>query len=86
MGARLNALFSSDISHWDVPDMTETLAEAWELVEHDLMSREDFRDFTFTNMVKLQAGLNRDFYKGTAVEAEAAKVLAQEDKAQQAAV
>lgn len=86
MGAKLNALFSSDISHWDVPDMTETLAEAWELVERDLMNRDDFRDFTFTNMVRLQAGLNRDFYKGTAVEAEAAKVLAQDDKARRTAV
>ena len=54
------------------------LAEAWEQVEEKLMSRDDFRDFTFTNMVRLQAGLNRDFFKGTAVEAEAAKVLAQE--------
>ena len=74
-GAKLNALFSSDVAHWDVPDMTETLAEAHELVEHDLISDEDFRDFTFTNMVKLHGGLNRDFYKGTSVEAEAAKVL-----------
>ena len=24
-GARLNAMFGSDISHWDVPDMTEVL-------------------------------------------------------------
>lgn len=33
-------------------------------------------------MVRLQAGLNRDFFKGTEVEAEAAKVLAKDDKAQ----
>ena len=78
MGAKLNAVFSSDISHWDVPDMTETLAEAWELVDDGLISRDDFRDFTFTNMVRLQAGLNRDFFKGTAVEAEAEEVLRKE--------
>ncbi len=76
MGARLNALFSSDVSHWDVSDMTETLAEAFELVERNLITTDDFRDFTFTNMVKLQAGLNADFFKGTAVETEAAAVLA----------
>jgi hypothetical protein len=29
-------------------------------------------------MVKLHAALNRDFFKGTAVEAEAAKVIAEE--------
>ena len=27
-GARLNAMFGSDISHWDVPDMAEVLGEA----------------------------------------------------------
>jgi hypothetical protein len=74
-GAKLNALFSSDVSHWDVPDMTETLAEAHELVERGLISGDDFRDFTFTNMVKLHGGMNPDFYKGTAVEDQARKVL-----------
>ncbi|MFM2130047.1 MAG: hypothetical protein RL477_1593 [Pseudomonadota bacterium] len=74
-GARLQALFSSDVSHWDVPDMTETLAESYELVEDGLITEDDFRDFTFTNMVKLQAALNRDFFKGTAVAAEAQKVI-----------
>src|SRR5207302_459652 len=33
MGARLNALFSSDIGHFDVPDMTEVVPEAYELGE-----------------------------------------------------
>ena len=77
MGARLNAVFSSDVAHWDVPDMTETLAEAYELVEEELITRADLRDFTFANMVRLQAGLNCDFFKGTAVEKEAAQVLAE---------
>src|SRR5438445_939771 len=36
MGARLNALFSSDIGHFDVPDMTEVVPEAHELVEDGL--------------------------------------------------
>lgn len=74
-GAKLQALFSSDVAHWDVPDMTETLAQSYELVEDGLITHDDFREFTFTNMVKLQAALNRDFFKGTAVEAEARKVL-----------
>src|SRR5207237_1919314 len=34
MGARLNAIFSSDIGHFDVPDMTDVVPEAYELVEH----------------------------------------------------
>ena len=32
-GARLNAMFASDIGHWDVPDLRGVLPEAWELVE-----------------------------------------------------
>jgi len=31
LSARLNAIFSSDIGHMDVPDMTEVLPEAYEL-------------------------------------------------------
>ncbi len=85
MGARLNAVFSSDVSHWDVPDMTETLAEAYELVEKNLISHDDFRDFTFANMVRLQAGLNRDFFKGTKVEAEAQLVLDQDARGEESA-
>ena len=39
-GARLRAMFGSDISHWDVPDMTEPMAEAYEQVEDGRLSRE----------------------------------------------
>ncbi len=73
--ARLGAMFSSDVSHWDVPDMRETLAEAYELVEKELIDDNDFRDFAFTNMVRLHAGVNPDFFKGTAVENAVAKEL-----------
>ena len=31
--AHLHAMFSSDIAHWDVPDMSETVEEAYELVD-----------------------------------------------------
>jgi hypothetical protein len=77
-GARLQALFSSDVAHWDVPDMTETLAESYELVEKELITENDFREFTFTNMIKLHTALNKDFFKGTAIESEVKKVLAAE--------
>jgi predicted TIM-barrel fold metal-dependent hydrolase len=78
LNAELKAIFSSDVSHWDVPDMRDTLAEAHELVEKGLITDDNFRDFTFTNIVHLQAGLNRDFFRGTAVEDAAAKVLGEE--------
>jgi hypothetical protein len=70
-GRKLNAIFSSDFGHWDVTDMSSVLAEAYELVEDGIVSEADFRDFVFTNPVKLLAGMNPDFFKGTAVEADA---------------
>ncbi|HVA40533.1 MAG TPA: amidohydrolase family protein, partial [Candidatus Binataceae bacterium] len=73
--ARLNAVFGSDIGHFDVPDMTKVLTEAWELVEEELISEADFRDFVFANPVKLWAGNNPDFFRGTVVEQEARAVL-----------
>jgi predicted TIM-barrel fold metal-dependent hydrolase len=74
-GARLGAVFGSDIGHFDVPDMTQVLPEAYELVEDGLINEDDFRDFVFTNPIRLWAGSNRDFFKGTAVESDVAKVL-----------
>ena len=40
------------------------------------MSEEDFRDFVFINPIKLHAGMNPNFFKGTILEHEADKVLA----------
>jgi predicted TIM-barrel fold metal-dependent hydrolase len=74
-GARLNAMFSSDIGHWDVQEATDVLAEAYEFVEHELVSPDDFRDFTFANTVRLHGQMNPDFFTGTAVEDAAAAVL-----------
>jgi predicted TIM-barrel fold metal-dependent hydrolase len=67
-GARLQAMFGSDVAHWDVPDMTEVLGEAWEMVEHGLITERDFRDFMFTNPVNCFTRTNPSFFKGTAVE------------------
>ena len=75
MGARLNALFSSDIGHFDVPDMTDVVPEAYELVEHGLISDDDFRDFMFANAVRFWGEVNPDFFKGTVVEKQAADLL-----------
>jgi hypothetical protein len=74
-GAKLNAIFSSDIGHWDVVDMREVTAEAYEMVEHGLLDEDEFRDFMFTNAVRMWGSVNPDFFKGTAVEAEAEEVL-----------
>jgi predicted TIM-barrel fold metal-dependent hydrolase len=75
-GARLKAMFSSDIGHWDVPDMNGVLAEAYELVEHDLLDESAFKEFTFDYAVQLHAGMNPDFFRGTVVESAVDALLA----------
>jgi predicted TIM-barrel fold metal-dependent hydrolase len=75
LGAKLQPLFGSDISHWDVPDMTEPVEEAYELVEHGLLTDEQFREFTFLNAVKLHGAMNPNFFKGTIVEQPVADAL-----------
>jgi predicted TIM-barrel fold metal-dependent hydrolase len=66
-GVRLNAMFASDIGHWDVPDMREVLLEAWELVAHGHLSEEDFSQFACGNVVRMLTDLNPRFFEGTAV-------------------
>jgi predicted TIM-barrel fold metal-dependent hydrolase len=65
--ARLNAVFASDIGHWDVPDVGGVLPEAWELVEEGHLSEEQFRDFTYGNVVRMLTSLNPNFFDGTAI-------------------
>jgi predicted TIM-barrel fold metal-dependent hydrolase len=75
-GARMKMLFGSDIGHFDVPDMREVLLEAHEMVEDGVISQDDFREFVFGYPVEFWAGVNPDFFKGTVVESQAAKFLA----------
>jgi predicted TIM-barrel fold metal-dependent hydrolase len=72
MGLRLKPVLGSDISHFDVAEAAEVLGEAWELVERGLIDEEDFRAFTFSNVVQLCGGMNPDFFEGTII-AEAAR-------------
>ena len=76
-GARLKAIMSSDIGHWDVPDARAVLVEAWELVEDGVLSEADFRDFTFANPAELHSTMNPDFFAGTAVADAVAKLRAE---------
>jgi hypothetical protein len=55
--------------------MADVLTEAHELVDEGLLSEEDFRDFVFGNPVRLWAGANPDFFKGTVIEKQAAEYL-----------
>ena len=66
-GGRLNAMFASDIGHWDVPDVREVLPEAWELVEDGHLTEANFADFTCGNVVRMLTAMNPRFFEGTAV-------------------
>lgn len=68
LGASQNALFSSDIGHWDVPDTREVLGEAFELVDDELLSEADFRRFVYENPRRFHTRANPRFFHGTVIE------------------
>ena len=49
----IGAMFASDLGHWDVPDATGVLPEAFELVERGLVTTDDFRAFTHDHALAL---------------------------------
>jgi predicted TIM-barrel fold metal-dependent hydrolase len=67
-GAELRVMMGSDIAHWDVPDVSEVLEEAYEMVEHGWIDADGFRAFTFENPAAFYTGTNPDFFTGTVVE------------------
>ncbi|HPG24049.1 MAG: amidohydrolase family protein [Spirochaetaceae bacterium] len=69
LGARLQALFSSDIGHWDVPVLADVAWEAQEGVRDGLIEPRDFEDFVFRHPARFWTNGNPDFFAGTAVEA-----------------
>lgn len=62
------------MGHFDVVDMTEVLEEAYELVEHGLITPDNLREFLFENPVRLHTALNPGFFAGTVVADAAAKL------------
>jgi predicted TIM-barrel fold metal-dependent hydrolase len=80
-GAKLRAMFSSDMGHWDVPDMEGILGEAYELVEKGLIDESDFRDFVYGNPVRFYTSANPSFFVGTRVENEVEGMLAEDANA-----
>ncbi len=74
--ARLHPIFSSDIGHWDVPDIKSVLLESHHLVDKGLMSDADYRDFVFSYPAQLHLKANPDFFAGTAVEGAATNLAA----------
>lgn len=73
---KINAIYSSDVGHWDVPDLTEALAHSWSLVEEGVISAADFKAYVFSNPHRFYTEAKADFFKGTAVEQKLAKAPA----------
>jgi hypothetical protein len=69
LGVKINAIYSSDVGRWDVPDLTDALAEAYGLVEEGILTEADFKAYVFENPYRLYTEANPEFFKGTAVEA-----------------
>ena len=67
LGARVPAMFASDLGHWDVPDFDEPLEEAHELVERGILNPDSFREFVFTNPLRFYSSLDPTFFQGTTV-------------------
>jgi predicted TIM-barrel fold metal-dependent hydrolase len=67
-GARLRAMFSSDIGHWDVPDMAGVVAESFELVEDGVLTPEQWRAVVCDNPIEMYRRAAPDFFAGTALE------------------
>lgn len=66
-GAKLRAIFSSDVGHWDVPDIREVLEEAFELVDDGFLDAADFRDFTYAHSLHLYTQLNPNYFDDTVI-------------------
>ena len=77
LGAEIKTLFGSDIGHFDVQDMSQVVAEAYELVEDERIDAAGFRRFVFENPVHFWGRTNPAFFDGTRVAGAAASVLGQ---------
>jgi predicted TIM-barrel fold metal-dependent hydrolase len=75
-GAELNAMFGSDIGHFDVKDMAGVLPEAYELVEDERIELAAFERFVFANPARFWGEANPAFFAGTPVADAVSELLA----------
>ena len=69
LGTVLRPVFSSDIGHWDVPNLSDPVPNSWKLVERGLLTPEAYRAFVFELPARLHLSMNPGFFSGTSVEA-----------------
>lgn len=68
-GFSLKPIFSSDIGHWDAGDVAGVVAEAYELVEHEILTEDQFSQFVYENPARLLLDQNPHLFAGTPVAA-----------------
>ena len=66
--ATLNTMFSSDISHFDVPNFLGVLPEAHSLVTKGVLTPEQFKDFTYTTAHTFYTRTNPNFFTNTTLQ------------------
>jgi len=66
--AKIRTTFGSDIGHWDVLDARECLPEAYELVEHGVLTPTQLKAFLFDNAYELYTSMNPNFFAGTVLQ------------------
>lgn len=67
-GFVLKAMFATDISHWDVPDMDACVAESYRFVERGELDEAEYRKFTYEHALAFYRSANPAFFKGTVIE------------------
>lgn len=77
LSTKIRAIYSSDVGHWDVPDLTDALSEAYALVNDGVISEADFKAYVFENPYRLYTEANPDFFKGTVIEQKLSVVRSQ---------
>jgi predicted TIM-barrel fold metal-dependent hydrolase len=68
LGAVLKTTFASDFGHWDARAADAVLPEAYELLEAEIVTPQQFRAFLLDNAVELYTSMNPQFFDGTALE------------------
>lgn len=72
---QLNALFSSDIGHWDVPNAQDVVPGVSSLHADGLLDDDAYAALTHVNVIRAHGGMRDDFFDGTRVSQLARDVL-----------
>lgn len=68
VGTTLKAMFGSDIGHWDVMDARSILSEAYNLIQAELITEDDFKALTFDNCAEMMLSMNPGYFDGTVIQ------------------